>query len=391
MSVTRSSQDLFVTRACAHVASAELSFSLEARRYIRLGYDPREVPEQSDGLQSPAWNQPVQIKISSAFWSVLSKRHAKGPAPSVCDSSVVADEVGLGDHDPGVCEAVDIKGDDGVLEANSANSSDQKPWLEISPEDALLAPPSFRSFSIILKNARHPLFLEWKTNAKPLAAYDYNNGWFTSEALDSVRVVVERCICSLLTDEESRALAAFDKDHSVDAFGRRGRLHTLHHHKRTKRGRGGLQRIEQLSALAPVAGHVAGAATAEGSRSRQPAVPVGVSAANAGKLPEKHHAPSKAADVNSQANLESGRSQPSRQDVMSQLSSTSCFHLFLWRRGGSLRRKQCMRIKIQFDTISDISNLAVIATQDSGSDYDIFSGSSSSDSESIDGSSGSDA
>ena len=121
MSVTRSSQDLFVTRACAHVASAELSFSLEARRYIRLGYDPREVPEQSDGLQSPAWNQPVQIKISSAFWSVLSKRHAKGPAPSVCDSSVVADEVGLGDHDPGVCEAVDIKGDDGVLEANTVS------------------------------------------------------------------------------------------------------------------------------------------------------------------------------------------------------------------------------------------------------------------------------
>ncbi len=50
-----------------------------------------------------------------------------------------------------------------------------------------------------------------------------------------------------------------------------------------------------------------------------------------------------------------------------------------------------MRVKVQFDTISDISNLAVIATQDSGSDYDIFSGSSSSDSESIDGSSGSDA
>jgi hypothetical protein len=59
--------------------------------------------------------------------------------------------------------------------------------------------------------------------------------------------------------------------------------------------------------------------------------------------------------------------------------------------GRQLAEKAAMRVKIKFDTISDISNLAVIATQDSGSDYDIFSGSSSSDSESIDGSSGSDA
>jgi hypothetical protein len=41
---------------------------------------------------------------------------------------------------------------------------------------------------------------------------------------------------------------------------------------------------------------------------------------------------------------------------------------------------------------TDISNLAVIATQDSGSDYDVFSGSSSNDSDSGSGSNdGSDA
>ena len=41
---------------------------------------------------------------------------------------------------------------------------------------------------------------------------------------------------------------------------------------------------------------------------------------------------------------------------------------------------------------TDISNLAVIATQDSGSDYDVFSGSSSSSSDDdSDGSSESDA
>jgi hypothetical protein len=325
VSVTGSRTDLSITRACAHLASSELPFSLATCRYIRLGYDPREVSDQSDALQSPAWNQPVHIKISSAVWSVFSNRHAKGPAPSVCDSSVAADEVemvGSGNHDPGACEAVGSNVDDGVLEAIS---SDQKPWLEISPEDALLAPPSFRSFSIILAHARHPLFLEWKTNAKPLVAYDYNNGWFTSEVLDSVRDVVERCICSLLTPEESLTLVAFDKDHGIDAFGRKGRLYTgLHHHRRNKKGRGGQQRIEQLAALAPVAGHVASAATAKGLRSRQPAVPVAGSAANAGKLPQKQHTPSKVADVNPQADFESGRSQPSRQDVMSQLSSTSC-------------------------------------------------------------------
>ncbi len=322
-------------RVHVYVASAELPFSLAACRYIRLGYDPRELSEHSDVLQSPAWNQPVHIKISSAVWSVFSNRHAKGPAPSVHDSSVVADEVGIGDHNPAVCEAAASGVDDGVLEANS---SDQKPWLEISPEDALLAPPSFRSFSIIPAHARHPLFLEWKTNAKPLAAYDYNNGWFTSEVLDSIRDVVERCICSLLTPEECSALAAFDKDQSADAFGRRGRLYTgLHKHRRDKKGRGGQQRIEQLAALAPVAGHVAGAATAKGSRSRQPAVPVRGSAASAGKLPEKQHAPSKAADVNPQANFESGRSQPSRQDVMSQLSSTSCCFFIIVAWGAAAR------------------------------------------------------
>jgi hypothetical protein len=64
--------------------------------------------------------------------------------------------------------------------------------------------------------------------------------------------------------------------------------------------------------------------------------------------------------------------------------------LFLQRRGRQLAEKAAMRVKIKFDIISGISNLAVIATQDSGSDYDIFSGSSSSDSESTDGSSGSD-
>jgi hypothetical protein len=87
------------------------------------------------------------------------------------------------------------------------------------------------------------------------------------------------------------------------------------------------------------------------------------------------------------------------QEEASRRARTSCrscqvrlvVFLLLWRGGRQLAEKTVMRVKVQFDTISDISNLAVIATQDSGSDYDIFSGSSSSDSESIDGSSGSDA
>jgi hypothetical protein len=368
-------------------------------RYIRLGYDPRL---KDVAGQSPVWNQPIQIRTSSAVWSVLSRRNAECAADSAVES-----EVGAGDtvtRDVGACDVVappdDVPGTD---------SDGQKPWLQPSPEDALLIPPSSRSFSIIPVQLRHPMFDEWKATIRALEQFDPSNGWFSSEDLDSMRGVIEKALQSMLTDAERQSLAALEREHVLAQDGRKGRTYTsllrnstvLKSNRRSQLYKH--DRIKKLQALAPIhipsAGSISGNATpasakatvpalAQDSRSRASAAS---SAVAQGKSNQSQHLTAQAAALTSQSNLESRDGESSHLNVMSQLSSTN----FSQNIENTERHFSSVNASANAPNLtrllSDISNLAVIATQDSGSDYDIFSGSSSNDSDSSGGSDVSDA
>ena len=120
-------------------------FQRHFRRYIRLGYDPRVAHPQKALEQSPAWNQPIPIRLSTALWNFLSELN-----PGVV-ARLVDNFVGNVNHGSNA-EDVDSNGRN---VGSDASSSGQKPWLQPSPEDALLSPPSFRCFAILLVQVRH--------------------------------------------------------------------------------------------------------------------------------------------------------------------------------------------------------------------------------------------
>jgi hypothetical protein len=293
-------------------------------RYIRLGYDPRL---KDVAGQCPVWNQPFHIRTSSAVWSVLLQRNAES----------VESDAGAGDavnRDVGACDVPD--------DVPGTDSDAQKSWLQTSPEDALLIPPSSRSFSLIPVQIRHPMFLEWKASARALDQFDPSNGWFSSEDLDSMRGVIEKALQSMLTDAERQSLAALEREHVLAQDGRKGRTYTsllrnstvLKSNRRSQLYKH--DRIKKLEALAPIHRPSAGSASgnntsssvnatvpnhAQGSRSN---VSAASSAVAPGKSNQSQRLPAQAAAVTSQSNFECRDGESSQLNVMSQLSSTNC-------------------------------------------------------------------
>ncbi len=275
-------------------------------------------------MQLPAWNQPIPIRISSAIFDVFSKRLSGGAGRAVDDS---VGSVRVRVRHNGASEVSDAD----ACHAASEGSSGQKPWLQSSSEDALLSPPTFRSFSIIPALVRNPLFVEWKANARPSPAYDQTNGWFTSETLDAMRDIVERALHDMLTEDEFRSMSVIDKEHGRVADGRKGRQYTSvlrrkghrSNHRRTQEY--GRERIKELAALAPLAGASLDSAAGNTSHQQQPASSAPPSAlaaskANAFKAGDRQRLPPSFSALNSQSDYEPS-SQASRPDVMSQLSS----------------------------------------------------------------------
>jgi hypothetical protein len=300
-----------------------LRCSQSLHSYIRLGYDPRQIPSQTDAVLLPAWNQPIPIRISSAIFDVFSKRLSGGAGRAVDDS---VSSVRVRVRHNGAPEVSDAD----ACHATSEGSSGQKPWLQISSEDALLSPPTFRSFSIIPALVQNPLFVEWKANAQPSPAYDQTNGWFTSETLETMRDIVERALHDMLTDDEFRSMSAIDKEHGRVAGGRKGRQYTSVLRRRAHRMRRrsqeyGRERIKELAALAPLAGASLDAVAGNASHQQQPAssappASLAASKANAFKAGGMQRLPPNLSALNSQSDYEPS-SQASRPDIMSQLSS----------------------------------------------------------------------
>ena len=292
-------------------------FQRHFRRYIRLGYDPRVAHPQNALEQSPAWNQPIPIRLSTALWNFLSELN-----PGVV-ARLVDNFVGNVNHGSNA-EDVDSNGRN---VGSDASSSGQKPWLQPSPEDALLSPPSFRCFAILLVQVRHPLLEEWKAQMRPLPAYDHINGWIASEALDGLRDVVEKALEGMLSPDESHRLNAINKDHGRAADGRKGRQYTgLRRNRRQEYGRIRIQELAALAPHAPVPVAVAADLAAAGeSQSRQPSS--SARKATGKKIRDSMVVSSKAALTNHDFDFESKSSQPSGVEIMSQLSSTG-FHPF---------------------------------------------------------------
>ncbi len=205
-----------------------------------------------------------------------------------------------------------------------------KPWLQVSPEDALLVPPKHRSFSIIPVIVRHPLLEEWKAGACTLPAFDHTNGWFTSEALDAVRDIVERALHSMLTAEELRKLAVLERMHVGAADGRKGRKYTSL--LRRKKGSNHMRRsleyrrenIERLASLAPLP---AGSSSVNQSIPRNPAAAAPSSTSSQTK--QSQQPPSTISDPSSKSN--SGYISSQNQNVMSQLSGTTAHEFYFVR------------------------------------------------------------
>ena len=299
-----------------------LSKPLHFRRYIRLGYDPRTAPAQSVLEQSAAWYQPIPIRLSSTLWNVLYQRNPGGAARTVDDS--VGDGGLVSMTDGNAAEAADTNSHN----LGSETGSIQKPWLKPSPEDSLLSPASFRCFAILPVQVRHPLFEEWKTQMRPLPAYDHINGWIPSEALDAMRDVVQKALEGMLAPEESRSLSALEKQHERAADGRKGRQYTSLRRALHRRGEYGRVRIEELAALAPHAPAPASAAAdsapARESQSQQPAASArAASGATARKIRDSKVVAGNVDVAKHDANFEAKSSQPSAVEIMSQLSSAA--------------------------------------------------------------------
>jgi hypothetical protein len=204
----------------------------------------------------------------------------------------------------------------------------QKPWLQVSPEDALLAPPKHRSFSIIPVTVRHPLFKAWKAGASTLPAFDHTNGWFTSEALDAIRDIVERALHSMLTAEELHKLTELEKMHVGAAEGRKGRKYTslLRHKKNSSHMRRNMEfrreNIERLASLAPLPAASAASSSSHQSGSRIPVAP----ALSSSQTKQSQQPPSTISDASSKSN--SGYMSSQNQNVMSQLSGTTVYGFY---------------------------------------------------------------
>ena len=257
------------------------------------------------------------------MWRVFSNRSVAGAARSL-DDSVGADDV----RAPviGTSEALDTSARGSESESGGG---EPKPWLQPSSEDALLSPPTSRSFSIIPVHVRHPLLEEWKSSAQFSVAYDYDKGWFTSESLESIRNIVERVLHGMLTPDESRSLAAIEKEHERAADGRKGRHYTsVQRRSKARRTRRrtqeyGRDRIKELAALAPFAAAAADLTAGKESQHHRP-----VSSfppppkAHTDKSEGKKLPSIDVSSMNSQSYFEPS-SQSSRPDIMSQLSSAA--------------------------------------------------------------------
>jgi hypothetical protein len=214
--------------------------------------------------------------------------------------------------------------------ARDTDNPVQKPWLQVSPEDALLSPPKHRSFSIIPVLVRHPLFQKWKASASTLPAFDHTNGWFTSEALDAIRDIVERALHSMLTAEELHKLTELEKMHVGAADGRKGRKYTSllrrkknsNHMRRNKEYR--RENIERLASLAPLPAASAGSSSSNQSRPRNPVAPALSSTSSQTK--QSQQPPSTISDASSKSN--SGYMSSQNQNVMSQLSGTTVHEFY---------------------------------------------------------------